>query len=113
MINIRPRQAGPIRFYLPVGMLSIVLLAGCATDGVDTSVSYYSGIGWYDSWYINDDIDVIVEPPRDRPERPEGRPPRPSHLPSLPSASPRGGGFGGGRGAGRGGGGRGGGGGRR
>ena len=93
-------------------MLSLAALTGCESmdDGsTHTSTSVYYGVGFYDPWYhghYDDDYDVIVTPP---PERP-GSDPRPSHpiarppasagprptpmrsIPSAPRPAPRGGG---------------------
>ena len=73
--------------------LGLAFLAGCeSTDSGSTHVSggVYYGTGFYDPWYYGgsyDDIDVIVTPPGDRPDRPSP-PPRPTH-PIAPTPTPR------------------------
>jgi hypothetical protein len=81
-----------IRMWVLLG-LALVVLPGCqSTDGGSTHVSgsVYYGVGFYDPWYYGDydgDIDIIVPPPDERPDRP-GEPARPTH-PIAPTPSPR------------------------
>ena len=87
-------KAFPVKFKL-IGALALTLGAftGCeSTDSGSTHVSggVYYGTGFYDPWYYGgsyDDIDVIVTPPGDRPDRPSP-PPRPTH-PIAPTPTPR------------------------
>jgi hypothetical protein len=96
------------RFTLRLAATALVALAattGCESTGdggsSNVSGSVYYGVGFYDPWYYggyDNDPDIIVTPPIDRPggglgrpEQPIARPPRdgvgarPTPMPSIPS----------------------------
>lgn len=72
------------RFYALAACLSVLYLAGCASDdyygspgAVSTHTSFYYGSGWYDyPYYYYDDPDYVVTPP-ERPGDPGARPEHP------------------------------------
>ena len=81
-----------LKIYLTIsiGLATLTLLSGCATDGsVYYSSGYYGGgSGWHDPYYYrpwrNGGRVGIAPPPRYRPPH-GGRPGRPTNLPSIPS----------------------------
>lgn len=101
--------ASTFQYTLALGLL-LFIVTGCASSdgGGSVSGSVYYGVGFYDPWYhggYDNDVDIIVTPPSDRPgagarpEHPIAHPPtstpRPTPMPSIPStprAAPRGGG---------------------
>jgi hypothetical protein len=83
-----------LKIYLTIsiGLATLTLQSGCATDGsVYYSSGYYGGSAWHDPYYYRPygRRVVVAPPPRYRPPhgvRPPqgGRPGRPANLPSRP-----------------------------
>src|SRR5262245_2597334 len=90
-----------LKFVAPF-LFALAIFTGCEStdEGTHSSTTVYYGVGFYDPWYhghYDDDYDVIVTPPPERPgsgprpshpiaRPPPGAGPRPTPMPSIPSA---------------------------